>query len=328
MATKVISTANVDHRAKLDIRPGDTIHVGRRLDLGTAPTAPAPPTADYPAQTAQQAFTRRYGLAPPAPSPDATDGPEQAFARRYGLSPSAPSPATNAPASFPAAANGTAPLSYQWNFATNGNPEVTTPDSPSNVNFSVVATGTNPLSYQWRRRAPDDTTGVTNSCPEGLVLTRLGPLYVTLAFEGVMTNETSGLRYIISIEDAAATTPRQRGKRRYYCSIGPQNAPGQPFILRDVQGPADNPTVVLELNATKESVSVDKDHPFQRVHGYAADLKYGPENKTWVNRGVGSVLAFARDECEILAVTRTEIVLRQKSNNKTWAVEYDADVRR
>ena len=27
MATKVISTANVDHRAKLDIRPGDTVRV-------------------------------------------------------------------------------------------------------------------------------------------------------------------------------------------------------------------------------------------------------------------------------------------------------------
>jgi len=31
MATKVISTANVDHRAKLDIRPGDTVRVWQKV---------------------------------------------------------------------------------------------------------------------------------------------------------------------------------------------------------------------------------------------------------------------------------------------------------
>jgi hypothetical protein len=47
------------------------------LDLSTAPTTPAPATAGYPAQYAQQAFARRYGLSPSAPSP-ATN----AFAKR------------------------------------------------------------------------------------------------------------------------------------------------------------------------------------------------------------------------------------------------------
>jgi len=61
-----------------EVRPGDTVHVGRRLDLGTAPTTPASATAEYQAQAAQQAFARRYGLSPSAPSP-ATN----AFAKRY-----------------------------------------------------------------------------------------------------------------------------------------------------------------------------------------------------------------------------------------------------
>jgi hypothetical protein len=159
-----------------------------------------------------------------------------------------------------------------------------------------------------------------------LVLTRLAPLYLTLALEGVTTNQASGPRYVISVEDAAAPTSRQRGKRRYYCSIRPQNAPRQPFILRDVQGPADNPTVVLELNATKHTVSMDKDHPFQAVRGYAADLKYGAEDKTWINKRVGSVLAFGGDEYEIVAITRTEVALRQTSNDKKWMVKYDGEV--
>jgi hypothetical protein len=331
-----------------DIHPGDTIHVGRRFAPIFAPNTPAPATSDYSVQAAQQPFTQRYGLAPPAPSPGAPDGPEKAFARRYGLRPSAPSPATAvttpgspsnvniavlptniAPASVTVAATGAAPLSYQWNFVTNA----VTPDSPSNVNFAVVANGTNPLSYQWYH-APNDTTGVTNPGPEGLILTRLAPLYMTLALEGVTTNLAYGRRYlisvspryIISVEDAAAPTPGQRIKRQFYCSIGSESNPRQPFTLRDVQGPADNPTVVLELNATKDSVSMDKDRPFRAVRGYAADLKYGPEDKTWVNKRVGSALAFDGDEYEIVAITRTEVVLRQTSNNKKWTVKWDGEV--
>jgi len=317
-----------------DIHPGDTIYVPRQAEYGSGPTPVSPGTNAGVADAAEREvfarlLARRYGIAPPTSRPKPPETPEQAFARRYGLSPSAPSPATNAPASFPAAANGTAPLSYQWNFATNGNPEVTTPDSPSNVNFSVVATATNPLDYQWYR-APHDTTGATNPGPEGLILTRLAPLYMTLALEGVTTNLAYGQRYhisvspryIISVEDAAAPTPGQRSKRQLYCSIGSESNPRQPFKLRDVKGPADNPTVVLELNATKDSVSIDKDHPFQAVRGYAANLKYGPEDKTWVNKRVGSVLALGGDEYEILAVTPSEVVLHQKSNTKTWAVKY------
>jgi predicted Ser/Thr protein kinase len=197
--------------------------------------------------------------------------------------------------------------------------------SSTNVSFAVVANGTNPIAYQWYKTL-NDSTNPPAPGPEDLILTRLAPLYVTLALEGVTTNAASGPRYIISVEDAGAPTPGQRIKRQYYCSIGPQHAPRQPFILRDVQGPADNLKVVLELIATKESVSVDKDHAFQRVCGYTADLKYGPENKTFTNRRVGSVLAFARDEYEIVEVTRTEVALRQKSNDKTWRVKYVREV--
>jgi len=290
-------------------------------------TAPAPAANPPSAEAAQEAFTRRHGLAPPAPSPSAADSPEQLFARRYGLRPSAPSPATNASPSSSIAVTGTAPLSYQWQFATNSTMEVTTPGSPANVTFTVVTSGTVPLSYQWNV-APNATSAVTNPGPEGLILTRLAPLYVTLALEGVATNLAASPRYIISVKDAAAPTPGQRAKRQYYCSIGSESTPGKPFTLRDVKAPADNPTVVLELNATKESISVDKGHPFQRVRGYAADLKYGPEYKTWINRRVGSVLAFGGDEYEIVAVTPTEVVLRQKSNNKTWVARCNADMRR
>jgi serine/threonine protein kinase len=301
----------------------------RRAELGAGPTAPSPGTNANMADAAEREvlarlLARRYGIAPPTSRPKAPETPEQAFARRYGLRPSAPVPPSNAPASFPAAANGTAPLSYQWNFATNGNPEVTTPDSPSNVNFRVVATGTNPLSYQWYH-APHDTTGVTNPGPEGLILTRLAPLYLKLSLDGVAPILGS-VRYLISVENEAAASPPRRLKRVYHCSLRPNasfSSSNEVFTLREVKGSADNPTPILELNDTKERVSLSLGHPYQGVEGYAADLRYGPESKTWALRRVGEVLSFGGDEYEIIAITQTAVVLRQISNNKTWAVEYE-----
>jgi hypothetical protein len=217
-------------------------------------------------------------------------------------------------------------LSYQWNFATNSTPESTTPGSQSNVNFDVVAAGTNPLGYQWNR-ALNDTTGVTNPGPEGMVITKLTPLFLALALEGVVTNLASSPRYIISVENLALPDPKRRAKRQYYCSLDSQTASNQVFTLLEVKGPADNPTVFLELNDSKERISVDKDHPFQPVRGYAADLKYGPEGRTWAKKRLGAVLAFSGDDFYIAAITSTEVVLRQKSNDKTWVVRYDAGLR-
>ena len=161
-----------------------------------------------------------------------------------------------------------------------------------------------------------------------MVLTRLAPLFLALALEGVVTNLASSPRYIIGVENLALPDTKRRAKRQYYCSLDSQTVTNQVFTLREVKGPADNPTVFLELNDSKERISVDKDHPFQAVRGYAADLKYGPEGRTWVKKRVGAVLAFSGDDFYIAAITSTEVVLRQKSNDKTWVVRYDAGLRR
>ena len=60
-----------------DVRPGDTLLVRRRVDEASAPTAPAPAANPPSAEAAEEAFARRYGLAPPAPSPSAAESPEQ-----------------------------------------------------------------------------------------------------------------------------------------------------------------------------------------------------------------------------------------------------------
>ena len=259
---------------------------------GTAPAAPSA-DADSAQKASKAAFAERYGLdrgavvtssSAPETNADSPRSEADAFARRYGIRPVPAASGTNA--IFNVNASGTAPLSYQWRFGTNG------------------------------------TTGATAPTPGGLLITKLTPLCLKLTLESV-TPMDSGTRYVIGLENEAAASPRERSKRQYYCSL---NTSGKQdiFTLREAKVPPDNPTnvtMVLELKDSGERVAVSKDHPFQRVDGYAADLRYEPEHKTWINRRVGNVLAFGGDEAQIIAITRTEVVIGTKSSVKTWAIE-------
>jgi serine/threonine protein kinase len=270
-----------------EIRPGDKIFVGRRADLSDNPANSSLGTNVDSNQRVAEVLARRYGLSPsvsPRPAP-VTDSAEAAFARRYGLTPQTLSPETNAV--FTVGSNGTAPLSYQWRLGTN------------------------------------QTTGSTTPGPEGLVITKLTPLYLKLTLESV-TALDSGPRYVIGVRTEAAAEPRKRAKRQYYCSLN-NSGPQDIFALREAKAAPDDPTnvtVVLELKDSGERAAISKDHPFQRVDGYAADLSYEPEKKTWINRRVGSALRFGGDEAQIIAITRMEVVMGAKSSGKTWAIEY------
>jgi serine/threonine protein kinase len=269
------------------IRPGDKIFVGRRTDSSANPAIPSLGTNVNSDQRASEAFARRYGLSPSATSPPGpvTDSAEAAFARRYGLTPQALSSESNA--TFIVGSNRTAPLSYQWYFGTN------------------------------------KTTGITAPAPEGLVITKLTPLYLKLTFESVIASD-SGPRYGIGVENQAGADPRRRVKRQYYRSLNTSGLQDI-FTLREAKAAPDDPTnvtVVLELKDSGERVKISKDHSFQRVDGYAADLSYEAEKKTWINRRVGSALRFGGDEAQIIAITRTEVVMGAKSSGKTWAIEY------
>jgi hypothetical protein len=176
-----------------------------------------------------------------------------------------------------------------------------------------------PLAYH-RNFATNDHVTATSLGPPGLTITKLTPLWLKLSIVAVTLGENSRPNCWIGFENEAVADPVGRRKRQYFCS--PTAHPStSAFAVRELTGPAENPTVVLELNDTKERVSLDKGHPYQRVEGYVADLRYGPESKAWPRRRVGSALSFAGDAFTIIAITRTTAVLRQRSNDKTWAVE-------
>ena len=316
-SSQIVNCTKAQNNPRLDpeVSPGDTIFVRRRLAFDTDSAAPATGTTVDAAQREAEALRRRYGLerqALPTNPPTIGAPPQELFARRYGLAaPPAAAPPGNPD---PAAA-------FAARYGLGGGVPASGP-SATNANFNDAASATAPLSYQWRF-GTNGIIGATTPGPAGLIVTKLTPLYLKLTLESVVSFDTA-TRYVIGFENEAAASPRERSKRQYYCSL---NASGKQdiFNLREAKAPPDYPTnatVILELKDSGARVELSKDRPFQRVDGYMADLRYEPEHKAWTNRRVGSALYFGGDEAQIIAITRTEVVIGAKSSGKTWAVEF------
>jgi len=195
--------------------------------------------------------------------------------------------------------------------------------APTLVDFSAPNRLFNPMPWQKAADGHLIRADTTNLGPNAVRITKVMPLDLILTLDSVTVLDT-GTRYVIGIENEAATDPRERSHRQKYCSVGTKN---ETFTLRDVKGvPGDttNATVVLELNDTRQRVEVSKEHPFRRIDGYMVDLKYAPENKTWPSRRVGAQLYLNGEEYNIVAITENEVVLSAKSNQKKWTVKYIA----
>lgn len=198
------------------------------------------------------------------------------------------------------------------------------------TSFSLDFASTNRLfnSVPWQRTPPPENRLIKvqkgSVGVEAVVVTKTSPLYLIITLDGVSTN-ISGVRYAIGVERAAAAKPEQRRKKPYYATLNNKN---DTFVIREVKGPADNPTeLVLELNDTAGHIVVKKGTPFKQVDGYTADLKYEPEKKTWsgVRAGVPPKppIIVAGEEYIIVAITKNEVVLSAKLNNKKTSIPYN-----
>jgi hypothetical protein len=196
--------------------------------------------------------------------------------------------------------------------------------APMPVNFSEPNKLFNPMV--WQKAADGHLIKVDsgNIGPHALQVTKLTPLYLKLSLDNVIVSD-SGARYVIGMDREAAVNPKDRPHKQAYVSLNGKN---DVFTLREVQGAtADNQTnvtVVLELAGTGDRVKVSKEHPYQRIDGYAIDLKYPPETKTFPpGRRVGGVLAFNGEDYKIIDITESELVL-SGSNQKKWTVKLSA----
>lgn len=154
--------------------------------------------------------------------------------------------------------------------------------------------------------------------PRALTVTNQKALFFTVSLDSASTNEAGLVRYGVGVEREAAVDAAKRKKKPYFVNVGNKN---EVFMLREARGTAESGTeLMLELTDTGETVYVSKDKPFKREDGYTVDLKYDPENKKWTNQRVGAALKLGGEDYNIVAITKHELVVLAKSNQKKTPV--------
>lgn len=193
---------------------------------------------------------------------------------------------------------------------------------PYHLNFETTNRLFNPVEWQ---KAVNGTLIKLESGnevgPRAARITKIRPLYFILTLDSVETNEF-GARYVVGVERQAAAAAWQRAPRSHYASVGDKN---DAFTITAVNGPPGKPTqLILRLTDSGERVTLSPNKPFRRVDGYAADLNYAPEGKNWQEQRVGDDLKFAGDDYIIVAISRNEVVLSAKSNQKKTTLIYNS----
>ena len=147
-----------------------------------------------------------------------------------------------------------------------------------------------------------------------LKVMRIVPLNLDISFNGV-TGPADNLRYQMFVQNQANTNKARTGKIPILASIGEKK---ELFILVDVTGPKDNPaTLELELLENNQRVNISKTKPFVRIQGYAADLKYELDGKTFINRREKDVLEFGGAKYNIVAITHNDVTVQAPNGKRT-----------
>lgn len=95
---------------------------------------------------------------------------------------------------------------------------------------------------------------------------------------------------------------------RYVSNRIGERPPGSFFVLKAINGkPEDPDSFVLELNDTKQVITVVKGIPYRRIQEYSVDLRYEPENKTFRDQREGGILLFENDAYKVLAINASFI---------------------
>lgn len=191
---------------------------------------------------------------------------------------------------------------------------------PVRVDLSTTNKLFNPLRWQ-KNSSGQPFISEPGNAAKLLQVTKSTPLYFTISLDSISppADPAAAARYVIGVDQQAGARPK--GKRSIYISSGEKK---DPLILREVKGPADNPTSLnLELTDTGDQISIAKDKPFRRVDGYVVDLKYAAENRTFPNKRVDSSIIFGGNEYKIVAITQDEVVI-SAPNQKKFTIKFSA----
>lgn len=177
---------------------------------------------------------------------------------------------------------------------------------------------------QWQRK-PDGTlikiqTG-NEVGPMALQVQKIIPLNLIVAFEAV-SGSGDAIRYQFAVTREADKNPSHRRRVPSFVTPGGKTSA---FMLKEIKGSKEEPDgFLIELLEGNKEVLLTKDKPFTQVGGYMADLRYEPENRSFLGRRVDDKITFGGESYNIVAITEREVVLSALSTTKRTTVKYSA----
>lgn len=180
----------------------------------------------------------------------------------------------------------------------------------------------NPVKWTRRSESVRKETAVLEGAP-ALVIDGLKPLKTIISYEGTSPMGKDVAHSFRVTREA----DRERSNRlpKMYQTLPIPGMQNEVFVLRELRPDSKNPTeFVLELRDDKSVVVVSKEKPYEAVAGYLADLKYPPENLSFVGKRVDEKLTFGGDTNNIVAITSTNVTVEALSNRKRTTISIKA----
>jgi hypothetical protein len=163
----------------------------------------------------------------------------------------------------------------------------------------------NPVT--WKVKSDGSFLKILREGVEALTVTAIQPLYLEISYE-----RATPPGYWIGIK-------RMSIKRApVYAKV---NEKKDLFTIKDVKGPTENPNALdMVLTDTGETVSITKDKPYQKVEGYAVDLRYDPDNLSFPKRHINDIITFGGESYKIIAITANDVRVQAISTDKRTTI--------
>jgi len=145
-----------------------------------------------------------------------------------------------------------------------------------------------------------------------MVVARISPLNFTIKLERVVNPG----HYYIGVTREAAEKVQDQKKKQRFVTLDLRN---EFFTLKEIQGPPEDPTLVLELE-NRELATVSKEKPYSELEGYEADLRNSVDGASFLRLRVHSTFRFEGEVYEVIVISRNEEVVRAGSKEKKYRV--------
>lgn len=164
----------------------------------------------------------------------------------------------------------------------------------------------NPVT--WKQKSDLTLLKIIREGVDALMVTKIQALYFELAYE-----KPSAAGYWIAVRHLSAKSPT-----RIYAKL---NVKQDLFTIRKINGETNDPTdLVLELPDAGGMVTITKEKPYRKVEAYSADLRYEPDNLTFLNKRVNEVITFGGESYKIIAINENDVRVEAVSTNKRTTI--------